>query len=135
MKYSGHRKLLCELSKLSKFNAFNPLGYKTYTDESILVYRFRPERTGFNMYAQYTQLQLTFLASLPYSMFLIQVFFLILIKTARLFPKVDLLINQLQFLYANKSCTIFDILPIFLFLSFGSFIDLYFGTPHNNNIQ
>ena len=23
MKYSGHRKLLCELSKLSKFNAFN----------------------------------------------------------------------------------------------------------------
>ena len=27
MKYSGHRKLLCELSKLSKFNAFNLLGY------------------------------------------------------------------------------------------------------------
>ena len=26
MKYSGHRKL-CELSKLSKFNAFNLLGY------------------------------------------------------------------------------------------------------------
>ena len=26
MKYSGHRKLLCELSKLSKFNAFNLLG-------------------------------------------------------------------------------------------------------------
>ena len=25
MKYSGHRKLLCELSKLSKFNAFNLL--------------------------------------------------------------------------------------------------------------
>ena len=48
MKYSGHyRELLCELSKLSKFNAFNPLGYKTYTDESILVYRFRPERTFF----------------------------------------------------------------------------------------
>ena len=27
MKYSGYRKLLCELSKLSKFNAFNLLGY------------------------------------------------------------------------------------------------------------
>ena len=27
MKYSGHRKLLCELSKLSKFNSFNLLGY------------------------------------------------------------------------------------------------------------
>ena len=27
MKYSGHRKLLCELSKISKFNAFNLLGY------------------------------------------------------------------------------------------------------------
>ena len=27
MKYSGHRKLLCELSKLSKFNAVNLLGY------------------------------------------------------------------------------------------------------------
>ena len=29
MKYSSHRKLLCELSKLSKFNAFNLLGYAT----------------------------------------------------------------------------------------------------------
>ena len=27
MKYSGHRNLLCELSKLSKFKAFNLLGY------------------------------------------------------------------------------------------------------------
>ena len=27
MKYSGHWKLLCELSKLSKFNAFDLLGY------------------------------------------------------------------------------------------------------------
>ena len=27
MKYSGHRKLLCELSKLLKFNAINLLGY------------------------------------------------------------------------------------------------------------
>jgi hypothetical protein len=61
MKYSGHRKLLCELSKLSTFNAFNLLGYETNTDAAILVYKLRPERTGFNMYAEYTQLQLTFL--------------------------------------------------------------------------
>ena len=52
MKYSGHRKLLCELSKLSKFNAFNLLGYQTNTDASIIVYKFHPERTGFNMYAE-----------------------------------------------------------------------------------
>ena len=32
------------------------------TDASILVYKFRPERTGFIMYAEYMQLQLTFLA-------------------------------------------------------------------------
>ena len=53
MKYSGHRKLLCELSKLSKLNA------------SIFVYKFRPEIIGFNMYAEYTQQQLIFLALLP----------------------------------------------------------------------
>ena len=51
MKYSGLRKLLCELSKFSQFNAFILLGYKTNTDASILIYKFRPERTGFNMYA------------------------------------------------------------------------------------
>ena len=49
MKYSGDRKLLCELSK---FNAFNLLGYLTNTDASIIVYKFRPERTGFNMYTE-----------------------------------------------------------------------------------
>ena len=69
MKYSGHRKLLCELSKPSKFNAFNLLGYWTNTDASILVYKFRPERPGFNMYAEYTHLQLTFLALWPWSKF------------------------------------------------------------------
>ena len=53
MKYSGHRKLLCELSKFSKLNAFILLGYQTNTDASILVYKFRPERTGFNLYAEY----------------------------------------------------------------------------------
>ena len=66
MKYSGHRKLLCELSKLSKFNAFNLLGYLTNADASILVYKSRPERTGFNMYAEYTRLQLTFLELVPW---------------------------------------------------------------------
>ena len=36
---------------------------RTLTDASILVYKFRPERTGFNMYATYTRPQLTFLAN------------------------------------------------------------------------
>ena len=66
MKYFGHRKLLYEFSKLSKLNAFNLLGYQTNTDESILVYKFRPERTGFNMYAEYTRPQLIFLALVPW---------------------------------------------------------------------
>ena len=66
MKYSCHRKLLCELSKLSKLNAFILLGYKTNTDASILVYKFRQrELVSFNMYAEYTQPQLTFLALVP----------------------------------------------------------------------
>ena len=45
MKYSGHRKLLCEFSNSSKLNALLALN-------AILVYKFRPERTGFNMYAE-----------------------------------------------------------------------------------
>ena len=49
MKYSGHVKLLCELSKL---NAFNLLGYQSNTDASILVYKFHPDRTGFNTYTE-----------------------------------------------------------------------------------
>ena len=59
MKYFAQKKLFCELSKL---NAFILHGYQTKTDVSILVYKFRPERTGFNMYAEYAKLQLTFLA-------------------------------------------------------------------------
>ena len=51
MKYSGHRKLVCEFSKLLKLNAFNNLGHYTNTDASILVYEVRPEKTGFTMYA------------------------------------------------------------------------------------
>ena len=65
MKYVGHRKLFCEYSKLSKLNAFILLGYQTNTDPSILVYKFHPERTSFNMYAEYTRPQLTFLALVP----------------------------------------------------------------------
>ena len=51
------------------------MNYKNYcfilleyltTDASIVVYKVRPERTGFNMYAEYTQLQLTFLALIPW---------------------------------------------------------------------
>ena len=33
----------------------------------FIVYKFRPERTGFNMYTEYTQPQLTFLALHPCS--------------------------------------------------------------------
>ena len=58
-------KLLHEFSKLSTFNAFILLGYQTNTNASILVCKFRPERTGFNMYAEYTQPKLTFLALVP----------------------------------------------------------------------
>ena len=35
-------------------------------DASIRVYKYCPERTGFNMYAENTQPQLTFLAVLPW---------------------------------------------------------------------
>ena len=39
----------------------------TNRQTSILVYKFRPNRTVFNMYAEYTRLQLTFLALVPCS--------------------------------------------------------------------
>jgi len=35
-----------------------PARIQTNTDASILVYKFRPEKTGFNIYGEYTQLQL-----------------------------------------------------------------------------
>ena len=38
MKYSGHRKLLCELSKL---NDFTLLEYSRNTDATFLVYKYR----------------------------------------------------------------------------------------------
>ena len=62
MKYSGDRKLLCKLSELLKFKTFNLLGYQRNTDASIIVYKFRLERTGFNVDAENAQRQLTFLA-------------------------------------------------------------------------
>ena len=65
MKYFAHKKLQYELSKLSKLNSFIPLGYQKNTDASSLVYKYHPERTGFNMYAENTQQQLTFLTLLP----------------------------------------------------------------------
>ena len=49
MKYSGHRKLLCELSKLSTLNDFTLLRYQKNTHTSILVYKQRQQRTGFNI--------------------------------------------------------------------------------------
>ena len=63
--HAKYYKLLCELSKLSKLNAFILLRYLRNTDASILVYKLRPERIGFNMYAENTQQQLTILLLLP----------------------------------------------------------------------
>ena len=51
------------------------------TDASILVYIFRPERTGFNMYAEYTQPQLTFLTLVPWSQSTFRNYFLQTIQT------------------------------------------------------
>ena len=49
------------MSKPDMGSSFH-INNQTNTEASILVYKFRPEKTGFNMYAEYTQLQLTFLA-------------------------------------------------------------------------
>ena len=48
---------------LSKLNALFLLDTRQIL--MYFVYQFRPERTGFNMHAEYTQLQLTFLALVP----------------------------------------------------------------------
>ena len=53
--------------KIIKLNAFILLEYLRNTDDaSFLVYNYRPEGTGFNMYAENTQQQLTFLTLLPW---------------------------------------------------------------------
>ena len=51
--------------KVIKLDVFILLGYWKHTEESLLVYIHCPERTGFNMYAESTQQQLTFLALGP----------------------------------------------------------------------
>ena len=48
-----------------KIKCFAPPRILNETDASILVYKLRPKRTGFNMYAEYAQPQLTFLALVP----------------------------------------------------------------------
>ena len=53
------------ISEVYAFFVLSLGGYQTNTDASILVYEFRLERTGFNMYADYTRPQLTFLAVVP----------------------------------------------------------------------
>jgi len=63
MKYSGHRKLLCESSKLSSVMLSTSSVTKRTLMHLFLFKKFRPERTGLNMYAEYTQLQLTSLAN------------------------------------------------------------------------
>ena len=48
-----------------KMKCFYPPQILWNTDSSILVCKYRPERTGFKMYAENTQPQFTFLALLP----------------------------------------------------------------------
>ena len=58
--------ILLWIIKIIKIKCFHILlGHQRKTDTSILVYKYRPERTGFNMYAENTQAQSTFLALLP----------------------------------------------------------------------
>ena len=62
MKYSGHRKLLCELSKLSKFNAFLTVWDTKQTLMHLFLFTNSAQRELVSMYAEYTRPQLTFLA-------------------------------------------------------------------------
>ena len=48
----------------------------TNNDASIIVYKFRPERTGFNMHAEDTRPQLTFFALHPWYSLFIHAYFL-----------------------------------------------------------
>ena len=53
MNYSGQKKVLCELTKLSKLNAFILLGYQKKTDASILVFKFQfPPRENWFQYVR-----------------------------------------------------------------------------------
>ena len=61
MKYSGH--YYVNYQNYQNVMLLTSLDTKRILiNASILVYKFRGERTGFNMYAEYTQLQYSFLA-------------------------------------------------------------------------
>jgi len=45
-----------------RFLTLATLWLKKRTLMQLQIYKFRPERTGFNTYAEYLQVQLTFLA-------------------------------------------------------------------------
>ena len=66
MKYSGHRKLLCELSKLSNLMLLTSSDTKRKLMHLFLFTNSAQKRTGFNTYAEYTRPQLTFLALHPW---------------------------------------------------------------------
>ena len=70
MKYSGHRKLLCELSKLSNLMLLTSSDTKQ-TLMHLFLFTNSAQIPGFNMYAEYTRQQLTFLALHPW--FLLQI--------------------------------------------------------------
>ena len=50
MKYSGHRKIICEISKFSKFNTFICLGYYTNTNACIYTCLQIPPRENWFQY-------------------------------------------------------------------------------------
>ena len=60
---------IMRIIKIIKIKCFYPPlileEHERNSDASILVYKHSPERTGFHMYAENTQQQLTFLALLP----------------------------------------------------------------------
>ena len=66
MKYSGHRKLLRELSKLSNLMLLTSSDTKWTLMHLFLFTNSAQKETGFNMYAEYTRPQLTFLALHPW---------------------------------------------------------------------
>ena len=73
MKYSGYKKLLCEYQIITNKCFHPPWILELNTDAYFLVYNHRPERTGFNMYAENTQQQFTFLALLTWKEYMYNV--------------------------------------------------------------
>ena len=64
------------------------------TDASTVVYKFRSERTGFNMYTEYTQPQLTFLALHPWTEKLYDYTYSILKAIHGLFQKIGIMFSS-----------------------------------------